>query len=305
MGTPEFAVPCLEKLIAGGHEIAAVFTQTDKPKGRGLALYPPPVKEAALRRDLPVFQPKTLRGGEAAETLRALRPDLIAVVAYGKILPPDVLAIPPLGCVNVHASLLPKLRGAAPIQWAVIRGEKESGVTTMHMAEGIDTGDMILRESVPIGENETAGSLHDQLMKIGAELLAETVRRLADGTAPREKQDDRLATWAPLLDRALAKIDWSRPAAEIHNLCRGLAPSPGAQTFFDGKGYKIRETRRTSGKAGGAPGTVVFSGESGIGVVCGDGELLAVAALQEQGKRTMSAAEYLRGHKLSPGARFE
>ncbi|MDR3553075.1 MAG: methionyl-tRNA formyltransferase, partial [Clostridia bacterium] len=250
MGTPEFAVPCLEGLVKEGNEVCGVFTRADKPQGRKFVLTAPPVKEAALRLGIPVFQPSTLRDEEARHTIGALRPELIAVVAYGRILPEEVLEIPALGCVNVHASLLPRLRGAAPIQWAVIRGENESGITTMHMAKGLDTGDMILRESTGIGENETGGSLHDRLIPIGARLLCRTVRLIAQGDAPRERQDDALATWAPIIDREVCRINWRAGAREIHNLCRGLNPSPSAFTMLGGSAIKIHSTVLTGEKCG-------------------------------------------------------
>lgn len=303
MGTPEFAVPTLETLVQGGHEVCAVYTQPDKPKGRGYELTPPPVKSCALRYDIPVEQPTTLKDEAAAEHIRALRPELIVVVAYGKILPETVLNIPPFGCVNVHASLLPKYRGAAPIQWAVINGEKKSGVTTMHMAKGIDTGDMIIKEETEIGENETSGELHDRLKIIGAGLLLKTAALLEKGEAPREKQDDSLSTYAPMLEKSLSAVRWEDSARRLHNLCRGLNPWPMAQTTLQGRVIKLRGTLldETTDTNGAAPGEILHAGDDGIVICCGGGGALRVLELQEQGKRPLTAAEYLRGHKIAPG----
>ena len=228
MGTPDFAVPCLARLIADGHEIAGVFTQPDKPKGRGYKLAPPPVKELALANGLPVWQPEKLRDGTALAVLRELAPQLIAVVAYGRMLPKEILDLPEYGCINVHGSLLPKYRGAAPIQWSVLNGDLTAGVTTMYMAEGMDTGDMILSRSVPVGEDETSGELFDRLAVLGAEALSETVRLIAGGNAPRTPQDDAQASRASMLTKEMAVIDWSKSAREVHNLIRGMNPQVAA-----------------------------------------------------------------------------
>ena len=229
MGTPDFAVPCLQAMLDAGHQVCGVFTQPDKPKGRGYTLTPPPVKELALRHGLEVFQPNTLRDGEAAKIIAEKQPELIVVVAYGKILPKEILDLPPYGCVNVHASLLPKYRGAAPIQWSVINGDPVTGVTTMYMAEGLDTGDMLLQAETPIDPEETAGQLHDRLAQMGAKLMVETAAALEAHTVQRRAQDDSLSCYAEMLHKGLSKIDWSKPAQTVHNLVRGLSPSASSQ----------------------------------------------------------------------------
>lgn len=293
MGTPDFAVPSLEALLRRGHEIAAVYTQPDKPKGRGHKLLPPPVKALALERGLPVCQPVTLRNGEAVETLRAMEPELIVVAAYGKILPPDVLAIPKYGCINVHGSLLPKYRGAAPIQWAVLNGEKISGVTIQRMAEGIDTGDILARAETEIGPDETSGELFDRLKVLGAELLIDTVDKL--NTFTPEPQDEALATYAPMLQKEMGAIDWTKSAAAVHNLVRGLNPWPAAYLAVDGKRMKLFKTRVV--KAKGLPGVLtVMDGE--MTVFCGEDAVQLVELQPENGKR-MRGSDYLRGHPLA------
>lgn len=291
MGTPDFAVPCLARLLDDGHTVAGVFTQPDKPKGRKMILTPPPVKELALARRLPVFQPEKLRDGQALAQLRELAPELIVVVAYGKILPADILALPPLGCVNVHGSLLPKYRGAAPIQWTVIRGEPVAGVTSMYMDAGMDTGDMILKRETPVGENETAGELYERLSVLGADCLSETLGLIAAGTAPRTPQDSALATMAPMLKKELGNMDLSRPAQELHNLVRGLNPWPGAWLRLpDGRLLKVHETRVR--EAFGAPGALLDAGRALF--ACGEGAL-ELLTVQPEGKNRMSGPEWLRG----------
>lgn len=297
MGTPDFAVPCLERLLADGHQVAGVFTQPDKPKGRGHHLQPPPVKELALARGLPVYQPATLRDGQALETLRALAPQLAVVVAYGKILPPALLAVPPLGCINVHGSLLPRWRGAAPIQWSVLSGDQQAGVTTMYLAEGMDTGDMILRRSTPVGPQETSGQLYERLAELGAQLLGETVELIAQGRAPRTPQQEEEATYAPMLTKELAAIDFMKPAAQVHNLVRGMNPWPVAHTLLEGQPLKVYAARLSEGS--GAPGQVLES-RGRLVVACGQGAV-ELLELQAQGKKRMAAADYLRGHPLAPG----
>ena len=297
MGTPDFAVPCLERLLADGHQVAGVFTQPDKPKGRGHHLQPPPVKELALARGLPVYQPATLRDGQALETLRALAPQLAVVVAYGKILPPALLAVPPLGCINVHGSLLPRWRGAAPIQWSVLSGDRQAGVTTMYLAEGMDTGDMILRRSTPVGPQETSGQLYERLAELGAQLLGETVELIAQGRAPRTPQQEEEATYAPMLTKELAAIDFMKPAAQVHNLVRGMNPWPVAHTLLEGQPLKVYAARLAKGS--GAPGQVLES-RGRLVVACGQGAVERLE-LQAQGKKRMAAADYLRGHPLAPG----
>ena len=297
MGTPDFAVPCLERLLADGHQVAGVFTQPDKPKGRGHHLQPPPVKELALARGLPVYQPATLRDGQALETLRALAPQLAVVVAYGKILPPALLAVPPLGCINVHGSLLPRWRGAAPIQWSVLSGDQQAGVTTMYLAEGMDTGDMILRRSTPVGPQETSGQLYERLAELGAQLLGETVELIAQGKAPRTPQQEEEATYAPMLTKELAAIDFMKPAAQVHNLVRGMNPWPVAHTLLEGQPLKVYAARLSEGS--GAPGQVLES-RGRLVVACGQGAV-ELLELQAQGKKRMPAADYLRGHPVAPG----
>lgn len=293
MGTPDFAVPSLEALLMRGHEIAAVYTQPDKPKGRGHKLLPPPVKALALERGIPVYQPATLRTEEAAETLRALKPELIAVAAYGKLLPPAVLAIPPKGCINVHGSLLPKYRGAAPIQWAVLNGEKTTGVTIQQMGEGLDTGDMLQKAETEIGENETSGELFDRLKLLGAELLVDTIDRI-DTIVP-EPQDEAAATHAPMIRKEMGEIDWTMPAQAVHNLVRGLNPWPAA--FFTLGGKRMKLYRTELAPASGEPGTMAeLDGE--MTVFCGAGAVRLTEIQPENGKR-MRGSDYLRGHPLA------
>ena len=228
MGTPDFAVPCLRALLDAGYPVTGVFTQPDKPKGRGYQLAPPPVKEFALTQNLPVFQPKTMRDGEALEQLKGCNPDLIVVVAYGKLLPKEVLELPRFGCINVHASLLPKYRGAGPVQWSIINGEEKTGVTTMYMAEALDTGDMLESASLEIGENETADELMERLSHLGAELLISTVKKAEEGTLKPIPQDESLSSYVSMLDKEMARLDFNKPAKEVHNLIRGLSSWPCA-----------------------------------------------------------------------------
>lgn len=300
MGTPDFAVPCLESIVNAGHNVVGVFTQPDKPKGRGYTLTPPPVKVKAEQYDIPVYQPAKLRDGEAYEILKKLNPDCIVVVAYGKILPEDILNLPPFGCINVHASLLPKYRGAAPIQWSVINGETESGVTTMYMDAGLDTGDMIMKKSCPIDENMTAGQLHDKLSEMGAQLIVETLATVENGTAKREKQDDNLSCYSPMLDKTLCKIDWTKSNLEIHNKVRGLNPWPVAASSLNGKRVKIFSTKLNSDS--GAPGEVISL--SPLTVACGQGSVVLLE-LQLEGKKRMDAAAFLNGHSLRVFDKFE
>ena len=300
MGTPAFAVPSLRALVEAGHEVCGVFTQPDRPKNRGMKLLPTPVKEYAITQDIPVFQPATLKDGTALEQIRDLAPQLIAVAAYGRILPRELLDCPPLGCINVHSSLLPKYRGAAPINWAVLRGEAETGVTIMHMAPELDAGDIILQRSTSIAPDETAEELLLRLAEMGGELLVEAVAQLAAGTAPRTPQDPAKATYAPMLSRELSPIDWTRSAQEIHDQVRGLIPWPTATTqVIGGRTVKIFATAVT-GKTAAAPGTILAAGEAGIDIACGDGRVLRVLELQAEGKRRISAADYLRGNPIRP-----
>ncbi|NLJ30021.1 MAG: methionyl-tRNA formyltransferase [Clostridiales bacterium] len=296
MGTPDFAVPSLKSLIEAGHEVCGVFTQPDKPKGRGYALTPPPVKVLAAERGIPVYQPATLRKEEAVELVRALQPELIAVVAYGKILPKAILDIPGFGCVNVHGSLLPKYRGAAPIQWSVINGDRYAGVTTMFMAEGLDTGDMLLSQSTEIGPDETSGELYGRLSEMGARLLVKTVQALRDQTDQRIPQNDADSSYAPMLTKELARIDWTKPAQGIHNLVRGLSPWPVAFTAFHNKKLKIHKTALCPCGSG-EPGKAAES-DGRFVVSCGGGSALELLEVQLQGGKKMSGRDFLRGHPV-------
>ena len=293
MGTPDFAAVSLQRLLDERFDVVGVFTQPDKPKNRGMKLQPSPVKEIALAAGLPVFQPAKMRDGTALADLQSLRPDILVVVAYGRILPDDLLAVAPYGAVNVHGSLLPKYRGAGPIQWSVIDGEPVTGVTTMYMAEGMDTGDMILKKETPIGENETYGELHDRLAVIGAKALTETIDLIEQGKAPRQPQDDALASYAPMLDKKIAKLDFERPAVELHNLIRGLSPWPVAHTTFGGKLLKVHRAVLADGFHG-QPGQVLDSKRLIVG--CSQGALELLEVQMEGGKR-MKGEDFLRGRK--------
>lgn len=300
MGTPDFAVPCLQRLLEDGHEVTAVFTQPDKPVGRHAVLTPPPVKQLALSHGIPVYQPTKMRDGTAAALLRELAPDCLVVVAYGRILPQEILDVPPRGCVNIHGSLLPRYRGAAPIQWSVIRGETVTGVTSMFMDAGMDTGDIIDTLTTPIGENETAGELFERLAPLGARLLSTTLAAIADGTVTRRPQNDAEATMAPMLEKAMGRLDLTRPAQELHNQVRGMNPWPGAFCTAGGKTLKIHETRVAAGS--GAPGTLLCADP--VTVACGEGALQLVT-VQPEGKPRMAAEAWLRGARLPQGARLE
>lgn len=300
MGTPDFAVPCLQRLLEDGHEVPAVFTQPDKPVGRHAVLTPPPVKQLALSHGIPVYQPTKMRDGTAAALLRELAPDCLVVVAYGRILPQEILDVPPRGCVNIHGSLLPRYRGAAPIQWSVIRGETVTGVTSMFMDAGMDTGDIIDTLTTPIGENETAGELFERLAPLGARLLSTTLAAIADGTVTRRPQNDAEATMAPMLEKAMGRLDLTRPAQELHNQVRGMNPWPGAFCSAGGKTLKIHETRVAAGS--GAPGTLLCADP--VTVACGEGALQLVT-VQPEGKPRMAAEAWLRGARLPQGARLE
>lgn len=301
MGTPEFAIGTLEGLIEAGCQLVGVYTQPDRPSGRGKKLTPPPVKQLAEQAGIPVFQPYKLRQPEAVEQLRELAPDLIVVVAYGQILPKSVLEIPPYGCINVHASLLPTYRGAAPINKVIIDGGTETGVTTMYMDVGLDTGDMLVKRATPIGDRETAGELHDRLAKLGREAMEETLRQLCAGTLQRKVQDDSQSCYAPMLKKEDGIIDWSQPAVQIHNQVRGLDPWPGAYTWLDGEVLKLADTAPTEDS--GVAGTVLKSSADGVLVACGAGSLL-IQQLQLPGKRRLPAADFLRGRALPPGTRL-
>jgi methionyl-tRNA formyltransferase len=293
MGTPDFAVPCLERLIEAGHEIAAVFSQPDKPRGRKMILTPPEVKVCALKHGLTVYQPKSLRNDEAMELIKEIAPDCIVVAAYGKILPKAMLDLPKYGCINVHGSLLPKYRGSAPIQWSVINGEKETGVTIMQMAEGVDTGDMLYQKAIPIGIDDTAESMFEKLSDLGGEMIVEALDLLEEGKLTPIKQDETLATHAPMLNKEIAVIDWNKSALEVHNLVRGLYSWPIAQTTLHGKKLKIYRT--AVGKGSGEAGTVIST--SPLTIACGEGAVV-IEELQLEGKKRMDAKAFLIGHPL-------
>lgn len=300
MGTPDFAVPSLQALIDAGHDVCAVYTQPDKPQGRKQILTAPPVKTLALEHDIPVFQPNTLKNEDEQARLRELAPEVIIVVAYGKLLPKAVLDIPPHGCINVHGSLLPRWRGAAPIQWAVIAGDEMAGVTTMQMAEGLDTGDMLLTYETKVGEKETAGELFDRLAQSGAELLTETLVKLNDIT-PRP-QDDAQSCYAHMLDKQMAVIDWSKSAHEIDCLIRGLNPWPIALTTLSGERLKVFAAEKAVGN--GEPGTVLEADpKKGLTVACGEGALKLIEIQLVGGKR-MKATDFLRGHAIEVGTKL-
>lgn len=302
MGTPDFSVPCLKRLIDDGHNVQAVFTQPDRPKGRGNHLAPPPVKELALQHGIPVYQPEKLRKSDALEVLKEISPQLIIVVAYGQILPQSIIELPQYGCINIHASLLPRYRGAAPIQWCVLNGEKKSGVTSMQMDAGLDTGDMLLSAECEIGENDTAEDLHDRLSVLGAEVMSKTIDLLERGELNPVKQDDSLSNYAPMLTKELCPIDWTESARQVHNKVRGLYSWPCATAELDGRTIKIHKTR-LCGKVHGKAGQVVESGKKLI-VACGDGQGVEIVTLQAQGKKAMSAQDYMRGNPIEKGKSF-
>lgn len=303
MGTPDFAVPCLQKLIDLGHEVTGVFTQPDKPKGRHGILTPPPVKELAVSNGIKVYQPTKMRDGSALGMLKEAAPDLVIVVAYGKILPKEILEFPKYGCINIHASLLPKLRGAAPIQWSIIEGFDETGVTSMMMDEGLDTGDMLISRAIPIGENENAESLHDRLSVLGASVLEETIDALGKGELIRTPQNHDEFTYASMLSKELSPIDWSCSAKQIHDKIRGLAPWPSATAKLGEKVFKIHESVICQGKSASA-GEIIESGKKLV-VCCGDGKCIEILTLQPENKKTMSASDYLRGNPVEIGTKFE
>ena len=301
MGTPDFAAASLAALLdAPDMEVAAVFTQPDKPKGRGMKLAPSPVKELALERGIAVYQPAGVRGEDALELMRSLEPDVLAVVAYGKLLPDALLAVPRLGAVNVHGSLLPRYRGAAPIQWAVLNGDREAGVTTMYLAHDMDAGDVIYQERTPVGEFETAGELFDRLAGMGAQLLVRTLRDIAAGTAPRTPQEHEKATYVKQLDKSVCPIDWTRTPREIVKHICGLLPWPVATMELRGTALKVYAAEYTDTVTALAPGKVVSAGRAGLEIACGGGRSLLVTELQAPGKRRMSAGDWLLGHPVTP-----
>ena len=296
MGTPDFSVPCLKALLDNEYDVLGVVTQPDKPKGRGHKLAPPPVKVCAMENNIPVYQPESLKDKALMPVLEDLNPDIIIVVAYGKILPEYILNYPKYGCVNVHASLLPKYRGAAPIQWAVIDGEPESGVTTMYMEKGLDTGDMIFKAVCKIGEEETYGDLHDKLSPMGAELLIKTVKAIEEGNAPREKQDDALSNYASMIQRETAQIDWSKPAKEVLNLIRGMNPYPVSYTAYGEEVLKIFHGT-LGGEREGKSGSIKLNNKK-LEIVCGDNKFIIVDEIQFKGGKRMTVESYLNGHSI-------
>ncbi len=299
MGTPDFAAASLEAVLDAGYEVAAVFTQPDKPRGRGMKLAACETKRLALERGLRVYQPESVRTGEAVELMRSLSPDVLCVVAYGKLLPDELLAVPRYGAVNVHGSLLPKYRGAAPIQWSVLNGDEYAGVSTMYLAHDMDAGDVIYREATPVGEYETAGELFDRLAAMGAELLVKTLNAIENGTAPRERQNEAEATYVGQLDKSICPIDWSRPQNEIIKHICGLNPWPVATMSLNGETMKVYMARKTDTVTDRAPGSIVGAGRAGLEIVCGGGRTVLITELQAPGKKRMSAHDYLVGHPVN------
>jgi len=299
MGTPDIAATCLSKLCDAELRPVGVYTKPDMPKNRGMKLTMSEVKETALAAGLPIFQPTTFKEDAVVEELRALQPDVIAVVAYGKILPQRVLDIPRLGCINIHASILPQLRGAGPVQWAILRSFTQTGVTGMYMDAGMDTGDIIEIRRTPIDPEENAQALLDRLADMGAALLVDLMTRLARGEVlPRTPQDSHAATMAPMLTKALCPIDWTQPAAQIYDHIRGLDPWPVATTVLEGKRFKIYRARKTDRVSKQQPGTVLGITKTGLALVCGDGAVLEITQLQAEGGKRMAAPDYFRGHPL-------
>ena len=300
MGTPEFAVPCLRALAESGHSVAAVFTQPDKPKGRGYKMIPTPVKSVAEEYGLPVYQPLSLRkGDDAAESMKVLNdiaPDLIVVTAYGQILPKEILELPRYGCINIHASLLPKYRGAAPINWVILNGETETGVTSMQMGEGLDTGDMLIKKTTDIGENETYEELYARLSVMGGEVLAETLEAVENGTLSPEPQDDSLSCYSPMIRKEMSALDFSKSAAEVHNIIRGVT----GFTMLDGKRLKVFRSEISDNIAPDAPNGSIVD-EKRFAVKCGDGKAVIFTEVQPEGKKRMASADFLRGKKLTKG----
>lgn len=304
MGTPDFSVGTLEALVEAGHDVCLAVTQPDKPKGRGKEMQPTPVKAAAQRHGIPVYQPKRIRDPECVEELKKYNADVMVVIAFGQILPKTILELTPYGCINVHASLLPKYRGAAPIQWAIIEGEKVTGVTTMQMDEGLDTGDMIMKTEVPVDEDETGETLHDKLAAAGAALCVRTLEAVENGTAVFEKQGESPTAYARMLDKKLGDIEWSQPAVRIERLVRGLNSWPSAYTHWNGKVVKIwRAKAEGEGPGEKEPGTVISVGKNDFAVQTGSG-ILRVYELQIPGKKRMETGAFLRGYALEEGTVF-
>ena len=295
MGTPDIAATCLNKLIEDGFDVVAAYTQPDRPKGRGMKMVFSPVKELALAHDIPVFQPENFREEEAVEQLRQLKPDVCAVVAYGRILPQKVLDIPAKGCVNIHASILPQYRGSAPYQWAVLDGLTETGVSSMYLVREMDAGDIIDVAKTPIGENETAGELLDRLAVLGADLLSRTMRRFEAGDVAGMPQNEEAVTFAPMLDKSMCPIDWTKTAQQVHNHVRGLHPWPVATAELGGTKFKIHATAIVDGH--GEPGKILGLTKTGLVVACGEGAV-EIRSLQAEGGKRMAAPDYFRGHPL-------
>lgn len=300
MGTPDFSVPCLEALINSEYEVVGVFTQPDKPKGRGYELAPPPVKVCAVKNSIPVFQPKSMRDGEALEIIKSLNADLIIVVAFGKILPKEILESVKYGCINIHASLLPKLRGAAPIQWSILNGDTETGVTSMQMDIGLDTGDMLLKETIKIDDEMNAGELFDKLSELGAKVLIDTIKCVENRTLNPVKQDDSQSTYASILTKELCPIDFNKSARDVHNHIRGLSPWPVATTKINGKNLKIHKSKILDERISGVCGEIVDNNNRLV-VCCGDGNCIEILELQAEGKKRTDSASYLRGNKIELG----
>ena len=301
MGTPDFAVASLKRLVEDGHDVCGVFTQPDKPKNRGHKMAFSPVKEYALTVGIPVYQPVKLRDGEALRLVEELAPELIVVAAYGRILPEDILNTPPYGSINVHSSILPKYRGAAPINWAILNGDSVTGVTIIYMAKELDAGDVILCRETAIDPDEDAQMLTARLAALGADALAEAVERLRDGTAVRTPQDHSAYTYAPMLDRSLSPLDFSRSARQLHDQVRGLIPWPCASMTLDGKNVKVYRTA-VGGETALTAGKIAEAGKQGLAIACGDGRLLRILELQAEGGKRMAAADYLRGHPVQVDA---
>ena len=296
MGTPDIAATCLKKILADGFQVVGVYTQPDRPKGRGMKMVFSPVKEVALEHGIPVFQPENFREEETVQQLRDLKPDICAVVAYGRILPQKVLDIPTFGCINIHASILPQYRGSAPYQWAVLDGLQETGVTAMYLCREMDAGDIIEVSKTPIGENETAGELLDRLAVLGADLLSKTLSRFAaDGKVDRTPQRSEEATYAPMLDKTMCPIDWNKTAQQVHNHVRGLHPWPVATMELQGKIFKVHATRIVEGN--GKPGEILGLTKTGLRIACGEGAV-EILSLQAEGGKRMAAPDYFRGHPL-------
>lgn len=304
MGTPEFAVPSLDALLASGDQVVGIVTQPDRPKGRGQQLTPSPIKLIAQREQIPLLQPVKMKAPEFMEPLKAWQPDLIAVTAFGRILHPGILALPPMGCVNVHGSLLPKYRGAAPVQWAVINGDPETGITTMLMDEGMDTGAMLLQERMPILPDDTAGTLAPRLAALGGRLLVETIRQLKAGTLKPVPQNHSHATLAPLLKKEDGAIDWTMHAGVLAHRVRGLSPWPGAYTSLQGERWTVWKAVATANGESAAPGTIVRVTKSSLSVATGEG-LLEITEIQPANSKRLTVAQYLAGHSVAAGQRFE